>query len=304
MSQPPSTWRRRPMPRYGSWSRYLPLLSAGVALAAAAIAFFTTGESLADLKLLVGFCIALLTIALPVQFEVLRRVTERATTREQLGRLLEAVEDYPDLLPIITRTAEASVATLTKTNIEEFKDFVGAILIETQIRMQELEQGRLRTSSGDNALLLTRFAAAEHLVQATTDEEDTKWWRQANGKQFFLLNKQLIDKSRGEVERVWILRGPPSTETVEVLEEQRKAKVRVFVVSAKDVDDAVVVNMTMMDSAFLHEDVTNKHGQVGEYLFTANPADLARAKQRFSRLKARAHEYNGPSSLDGLFESS
>jgi hypothetical protein len=267
--------------------------------AVAFVGFFTTGEQLADLKLLIGFCMALVSITVPLQLELLFRLTERARTRERYGMLLEMVEEYPYLLPIIVRTAEAGVATLKNTRVEQFKECVPSILGETQVRMQELAQGRLRTRGGDNALLLERFAAATDLVQGTTDEGDTGWWRQANGKHFLALNRDLI--ARGvTIERVWILSARPSDETQRVLEEHHSALVKVFVVRLDALEGTLLINMTMMDEEFLHEDVTNKLGNAEEYLFSENSADLSRAKSRFSQLKAKAIEYDGKRSIDDL----
>lgn len=285
--------------RYRGWSEYLPFVAAAVSLTAALIAFLTTGTTNTDIKLLVGFTIALSAMSVPLQLEALVRIAERVRAREQHGRLLELTEEHPELLPVLVKITEASVATLESTRVPEFREHVTSILVETQVRLQELAQGRLRTTSGDNALL-ERFTETESLLQATTDEHDTGWWRQANGKRFFEENKEL--RHRGvTVERVWVLGREPDEATRKVIDGHHRAQISVYVVRADHVDGPSLVNMTMMDQSFLHEDIPNKQGQAGEYLFSENSTDLERARRRFTRLKARAIQYEGSDSLDELF---
>ncbi|MGC2372755.1 MAG: hypothetical protein WA484_02660 [Solirubrobacteraceae bacterium] len=283
-------------------ARYLGFITACVAIGASLVAFFTVGDAHADLKVLVGFCIGLIAIVLTLQIEALVRLAERASTQELYGKLLAMVEDYPDLLPMITRTAEASVETLKASRVEPFRQCVPEFLTEAQVRLKELAQGRLYTTGGDKTLLPRVFANTTNLIQGTTDVDDTRWWQQAIGLEFLGLNKDLIKgKRKGKVERVWILEEPPPDETRRVIEDHRNADVTVFIVRVAELDDDLLVNMTMMDGWFLHLDVTNRLRRAGEYLFSENRDDLDRAEARFRRILAAATRYKGPESLDILF---
>jgi hypothetical protein len=296
-------WRLSSAALPAGWSRYLGFITACVAISASLVALLATGTSPADLKLLIGFSVGLIAIVVPLQIEALVRVAERASTQERYGKLLAMVEDYPDLLPLITRTAEASVETLKKSRVKPFKEQVGVFLTEAQVRIQDLAHGRLYTAGGDKTLLPSVFAETRDVIQGTTDIADTTWWRDTIGREFLELNRQLIGgKREGKVERVWILDQPPPEETRSVIEAHRRANVHVFVVRADRLDDDLLVNMTMMDRWFLHQDITNRLRRAGEYLFSENKEDLDRAKDRFRRVRAVATRYEGPNSLDILFE--
>jgi len=288
---------------YDSWSRYLALLAAAVTLLTTTIVFFVTDKTIGGVKDLVAACIALLGFVIALQLETLFRVSERAHTREQSGRLLEMVEDHPHLLSVAIRLLDASVTTLKQTQVDEFKDEVLSILLDADVRMQELAQGRLRTAGGDSTLILDRFRGTTRVLQGITDDGDTEWWSKGNGTKFRELNKRLIQDHNVRIDRFWILNDTPDDKTRAVIEEHDRIGVNVFLVRAKDekLDHRLLVNMTMMDGAFLHEDLPNKKGEAVEYLFSENPADLKRASSRFAQLRAHATEYKDASSIDCLF---
>lgn len=288
---------------YDQWSRYLALLAVLVTLLTTVIVFFTTGEELGGIGVLTTACIGLLGLVVSLQLETLFRVSERAQAREQYGRMLELIEDYPDLLPLATGALEASVTTLKRTHLEKFKEEVFNVLFHANVQLQELAQGRLRTADGDNTLVLDRFELTEKLLLGTTDEGDTSWWLQGSGTQFFALNKKLIDERDVQVERVWVLSRKPDERIRNVIHSHHEIGVRVYVLRADrdNLDRALLVNMTVMDEAFLQEDLPNKMGQAVEYLYSENASDLERARSRFARLKSAANEYTSVESIDALY---
>lgn len=298
---------RQGFPRwYDGWSRYLALFAAIITLVSTTIAFLTTGKDLGGEGELITACIGLLGLVVSLQLETLFRVAERTRTREQYGTLLEMVEDHPELLPLMSGALSASVATLKRTSIAQFKDEVLNILINADVRLQELSQGRLRATAGDSTLTLDRFADTKMLLQATTDDRDTSWWLQDSGTKFLELNATLVEERGVRIERLWILSKPPDVDTREIIKKHHEVGVTVFVLRAdnKDLDRRLLVNMTMMDGAFLHEDLPNKQGQAVEYLFSENSADIKRAMSRFAQLKTLACEYKDEQTLDVLFKSS
>lgn len=290
---------------YDSWSRYLALVVAAVTLATTTVVFLTIGKKLGGVGELVTAAIGLLGLVVSLQIESLFRVADRAQAREQYGRLLEMVEDYPNLLRLATSALEAGVATYKRTAVDLFKTEVVNILAKAEIRLQELAQGRLRTTDRDSRPMLERFADANALIQAVTDDNDTKWWLQGSGTRFFELNRKLINSGKVSVERVWILYGPPDEDTRRVLREHDAINVTAFIVraDAPDLNGKLLVNMTMVDGLFLHEDLPNKQGKAVEYLYSENPADLVRAGNTFTQLKTSAMRYEGDRSLDLLFEN-
>jgi hypothetical protein len=105
------------------------------------------------------------------------------------------------------------------------------------------------------------------------------------------------------VERVWILYEPPNDDTRQVLREQHAGGVTVFIVRADEceLDRRLLVNITMVDGVFLHEDLPNKKGVAVEYLYSENAADLVRAGRTFAQLRTSAKRYTGERSLDLMF---
>jgi hypothetical protein len=290
---------------YDSWSRYLALLTAGVALVTTTIVFFAIGKNLGGVGELVTACIGLLGLVVALQLEILFRGSEKAGMRDELGRILEMMEDFPDLLPIVSSILTGSVSTLRKSKIGQFRKEVLSILNHADVRLQELAQGRLRIADGDNTLTLEHAEATRKTLQGTTDEGDTTWWLHNSGAQFFDINVALIKEHEVEIERVWILAKPPDHATREVLRKHREIGVKVFLLRGdrKDLDRRLLMNMTMMDGVFLHEDLPNKQGQAVEYLFSENAADLERAKSRFAQLKSHSVLYTEEGSLESLFDS-
>jgi hypothetical protein len=287
---------------YDGWARYLALIGVVLTLGSTTIVFFTTGQDLGGLGDLVTACLGLMGLAVSLQLEILFRVSERIRTRDQYGRLLEMIEDYPDLLPPLANAAGASVATFKRTRISQFREEALRTLVGADIRLQELAQGRLRVADGDNTLTLARAAETRALLQGTTDEGDTGWWLGDSGTRFFELNAELIAKRNVQVERVWLLSENPDQETRDLLRRHHAIGVKVFLLGAngRDLDHSLLVNMTLMDGLFLHEDLPNKLGQAVEYLYSENAADLERARSCFAQLKARSHVYKGDSTFDSL----
>jgi hypothetical protein len=291
---------------YDRWSRYLAFLALLATLLTTTIVFFTTGEELGGMGALVTACIGLLGLAISLQIETIFRIAERAETREKYGRMLELIEDHPDLQPFLADALQASVTTLKRSRVEEFRHEVFSILMHADVRLQELAQGRLRTADGDNTLVFSRFAMTNELLCGTTDEGDTVWWGTDAGTQFLELNKSLIADRGVRVERVWILGEKPDPTTGELIQEHHDVGIHVYVLRAdrRGLDRKLLVNLTLMDDEFLQEDLPNKIGQAVEYLYSENIADLERAKSRFAQLKSAASEYKGPESLAALFENS
>lgn len=288
---------------YDHWSRYLALLVAAVTLVTTTIVLLTIGQDLGGVGELVTASVGLLGLVIALQLEILFRVSERAGIRDQMSKMVEMAEDFPDLLRVSSRTLTASVAALRKSKAEQLRAEVLSVMSEADVRLQELAQGRLRRADGDSALTLEWTAATRRILQGTTDEGDTHWWLHNSGALFFELNQSLIREHDVVVERVWILTKRPDEATRDVLKKHRDIGVKVFVLRADgdDLDRGLLVNMTMMDEGWLHEDLPNKQGQTIEYLFSENVVDIERARRRFSQLKSHSVAYTDEEVLDSLF---
>jgi hypothetical protein len=287
---------------YDASSRYLALLALVITIVCTAITFFETTSDNAALKDLIVTCIGLIGAVLALQLEMLFRVTERAQARERYTKLLEGIEDYPDLLDLAHDALDASVRTQDKAQTPQMKLEVFNVFHHATSQLQELAQGRLRRAGSDNTLVLDRFAHAGEFVRGTTDEGDTTWWSTDDGKKFLTLNSSLIDHGV-RIERVWILSTQPSAELLDMLEEHYKLKIDVFVVRSdrRDLDRRLLMNFTLLDEGFLQMDVTNKEGQAVEYLYSENKVDIDRALNTFAQLKSKATRYSGPGSVDSVF---
>jgi hypothetical protein len=287
---------------YDGSSRYLALLALVITIVCTAITFFETTSNNDALKDLIVTCIGLIGAVLALQLEMLFRVTERTQARERYTKLLEGVEDYPDLLDLAYEALDASVRTLDKAHTPQLKLEVFNVFHHATSQLQELAQGRLRRAGSDNTLVHDRFEHASQFVRGTTDEGDTIWWSSDDGRNFLLQNSRLIDKGV-RIERVWILSAQPSAELLYMLEEHHKLKIDVFVVRSdrRDLDRRLLMNFTLLDEGFLQMDVTNKEGQAVEYLYSENKVDIDRALNSFAQLKSKATRYAGPGSVDSLF---
>jgi hypothetical protein len=285
--------------RYAGASRYLAPLSVGITVATTLIVFFATTDSLSGVKLLVTICIGLLGAALCLQLEMLVALAERKRSQEGQQSLLESLEEFPELIPLFTRLAQAATTTLRKTKVEEFRPRVATVLGDSYVSLQELAEGRFRMN-GIGTALHARFGKAAECLQGTTDEGDTVWWQRQSGREFFDLNRQLV--ARGiDVDRVWLLSGAPDEATRRLIDDHFRANIGVYLVRTDRVPAELVVNMTMMDDAFLYEDIPNKLGEAVEVLYTENEVDCLRAAARFSELKAYATIYESSATIDGLF---
>lgn len=286
---------------YDPAARYLGLLSLLVTVVSTVVVFVRAGEDPGAIKDLVSAVLGLTGVAVALQLETLFRIAERSQTRERYGRLLEGVEDYPDLLDTTCEALDASVRTLDRATLPQLKMEVFHVLHHAVAQLQDLAQGRLRRSGSDNTLVLDRFSHTKEVVRGTTDEGDTSWWESADGKQFLALNKELIGKNV-RVERLWILSAAPTKELLDMLDEHHRAGVVVFAVRTdrKDIDRRLLVNFTIMDESFLQLDVPNKEGQAVEYLYSENPVDIERQLNMFAQLKSKASRYTGPGSLKAL----
>jgi hypothetical protein len=287
---------------YDRSSRYLALLTLLITLVSAAIVFIRTGEDHGALKDLIVTCIGLVGVVVSLQLEILFRVAERAQVRERYSRLLEGIEDYPDLLQLTFDAIDASVKTLDKATIPQLKREVFNVLYHATSQLQELAQGRLRRAGSDNTLVLDRFIHTQEVLRGTTDEGDTSWWSTDDGKRFLDLNSKLIGRDV-RIERIWILSAYPSPELCDLLDEHHKLQIDVFIVRAdrKDLDRRLLINFTLMDNDFLQLDVPNKEGQAVEYLYSENRVDVERALSTFAQLKSKATKYTGPETLALLF---
>lgn len=274
-------------------------------LALTAVVLFTADETLGSLSDLVAITIGLVGTAIALQLEILFRIGERSRSRERFNSLLEGIEDFPDLLPIAAEILGASVETLRTAQTEGFRQNVFRTLARSNIRLQELAQGRLRADGSDNTLVLERFEQTETLLQGTTDAADTTWWRSADGQRFLELSRRLITRGVA-IERIWLLSAPPSQIELELMAEHAKAGVQVFVVRTDGgrLDKALLVNLTLMDGSFLQQDVPNKEGHAVEYLYSENTADIDRAVNVVAQLKSKATAYTGPEALSPLFPES
>jgi hypothetical protein len=283
----------------------LALFTLLITILATAVVFIRTGDENGSLKDLIVACIGLVGLTVSLQLEILFRVAERAHARERYSKLLEGIEDYPDILELTFDALDASVKTLDKATIPQLKREVFNVFHHATSQLQELAQGRLRRTGSDNTLVLDRFQHAQEVVRGTTDEGDTAWWWTDDGKRFLELNTMLIERSV-RIERIWILSASPTQELRDMLEEHYKLKVDVFVVRTdrKDLDRRLLINFTMMDDIFLQMDVPNKEGQAVEYLYSENKVDVERALNTFAQLKSKATKYTGPDSLDQLFDRS
>src|ERR1035437_3360813 len=102
------SWWPRSRFRFEGLDRYLSAAGAVVTVAITLTVALSTGVAPKDIKMDRDFCIGLLGVVIVLQLEALVRVSERARKREQYANLLDYLEEYPVLLPILTKLSEAT----------------------------------------------------------------------------------------------------------------------------------------------------------------------------------------------------
>lgn len=291
----------RPSPRwYERSGRYLAFFSVVLTVASTTAVFFVSGTKLGDVKDLVTACVGLLGLVISLQLEILFRIAERADAQHRHARLQEAIEDYPDLVPLVADASRSSAVALKESKTPEFVEQVFSIWRHASNRLDELAQGRLRTDGSDGTIVLARSAHATRSIQGITDDRDVTWWLAEDGRSFLESNRRFIG-NEGVVERVWILSEAPSPTVRDLLAEHKAAGVRLFIVRADRLDRRLLVNLTLVDGSFLQEDLPNREGLSMEYLYSENPTDLARAQSVFANLKSRSVSYENEASIQKLY---
>jgi hypothetical protein len=294
------SWWPRSRLRFEGLGRYLSAAGAAITVAITLTVALSTGVAPNDLKLALDFCIGLLGVAIVLQLEALVRVSERARKREQYANLLDYIEEYPVLLPILTKLSEATVTTMSQTKVPEFKDNARRLLNATQLSMRELAEGRWLSPPGDNSLMFAHYETVKGSVLAVTDDSDTDWWGSATGKRYLELNKAAAGREVS-VQRVFLLSCPPTPETLKAMDDNVSHDVKVLIARADQVDPELRINITMFDDKLVHEDIVNRDGLTVSYMYTENEIDLNRCASLFSRLCSRANPYSGPASANALF---
>jgi hypothetical protein len=286
------TVSRRAQPfrrRHSNVARYLAPVGATLSVATALVGFFVAGESHEALKGLIGVVIALLGTTITLLLEVLLRIQERNRAWDAHGGLLMLLEDHPELTPLISATTRASIGTLAHSKVEHFRDEVGRVLYDTSLTLEELARGRLRSSPGTTDLFRYYYEHAEERVRAITDERDLGWWGSATGGAYLELNRASRAKKK---ERIIIVGDERTDGVMELIRDNDKAGVQVYVVRASRVTESeLLVNLTLFDDAFLHQDLVNLKGNTVGYLWSENKTDVQRAGGIFSRLLAQAAPY-------------
>jgi hypothetical protein len=294
------SWWPRSRSSFESLDRYLSTAGAAVTVAITLTVALSTGVAPNDLKLALDFCIGLLGVVIVLQLEALVRVSERARKREQYANLLDYLEEYPALLPILRKLSEATVTTMSQTNVPEFKDNARRLLTATQLSMRALAEGRWLSPAGDNSLMFAHYETVEASVCVVTDDSDTEWWGSTTGKKYLKLNKAAAGR-KVSVQRVFLLSQSPTPETLKAMDDNVSHDVQVMIARSDQVDPELRVNITMFDDKLVHEDIVNHDGLTVSYMYSENETDLDRCASFFSRLCSRATTYSGPESANGLF---
>lgn len=293
-------WWPRRRRRFEGLARYLSAAGIAVTVAITLVLALSIGNGHKDLKLELDFSIALIGVAIVLGLESLVRVSERARRREEYANLLDYLEDYPTLLPILTRLSATTAKTMTQTQVPEFKIYARRELIRTQLTMASLAEGRWLAAPGDNSLMFAHYETVEHSVRAVTDDRDTEWWLSVTGTNYLRLNHGAT-KRHVTVERVFLLETSPTDDTLTALDRNRDHGVNLWVARSDRVDPDLRINITLFDETLMHQDIVNRGGRTVQYMYSENESDLDRAGSLFLRLRSRAVPYLDHSSAEKLF---
>lgn len=259
-----------------------------MALSVAASVFFTAVDL--TVKTLVAICVGFLITLLTVQLDVVVRLNERTKRQDQHGRLLELIEQQPELLPAFTDMLSSAVSATESARVPLFEKAVRQTVEATRLSLKELEQGRMHCPANDSQVMVAQWAQTRQQVRATTlVDADLTWWRSAVGRKYLKLNEEAIQRGVG-VERIFLC-DSMTPDVVALLTESRRIGIEVLVVQRTDVPSDLRINVVLYDDMLCVDEVVNSDGDVMSFVYSTNQADLGRLTSSYSRLCAYAQEW-------------
>lgn len=206
------------------------------------------------------------------QLELLARIIERNSWSKDSADLLSNLTDHPSLLPLVTSLVNSAAATLdTKTEMEPFRAAAHETLRDAGTELMQLAQGKLRRHRGDTDLMEQAYALVKKDVMAVTETADEDWWDSSSGARALAMNKSAI--ARGvRITRVFILDSPSSMASI--IERSTEAGIECHPVLRSEVPAELLVNLTVFDDFFGHQDNKNGDGRTVSYDYSINEGDV------------------------------
>lgn len=265
-------------------------VAAASVLLSIVIGVWLTVDDLAT-RTLIAVAVGMLTTVVGLQIDIGLRLAERARRQDQHGRLLELVEQQPHFLPAVTSMLASATATMQTTKVPLFRQAVDNVVESARIRLNELEQGRMHCPANDSALMVDQWAEVQRSVRATTiPRADMAWWQSAVGRSYLERNAQAV--ARGvQVERIFLL-DDLDADTVDLLDRTSVAGVSVLVVERASLPADLRINVVLYDEQLCVDELTNADGEVVEFVYSTNSADLARICTLYGRLRSVAQPYS------------
>jgi hypothetical protein len=272
-----------------AWQMPSGVITAVSIVASVVIGIWLTVDDLAE-KTLIAVAVGMLTTIVGLQIDTSLRLSERARRQDQHGRLLELVEQQPPFLPAVTDMLASAINTMNSSRVPLFKKSVTDIVESARMRLSELERGRLRCPANDSDLMIEQWGATHHRVRATTiPKADMDWWLSAVGLRYLEHNASAVRRGV-QVERIFLL-DDREPETIELLNRTVAAGVSVLIVDRRTLPADLRINVVVYDDVLSVDELTNADGEVVEFIYSTNPADLARILTSYGRLRSVAQPY-------------
>ena len=272
-----------------SWQMPAGAITAFSIVASIGIGVWLTVDNLAE-RTLIAVALGMLTTVVGLQIDISLRLSERARRQDQHGRLLELVEQQPPFLPAVTDMLASAISTINASPVPLFRKSVTDVVESARMRLSELERGRLRCPANDSDLMIEQWATTHRRVRATTiPKADMDWWLSAVGLRYLEHNASAVQRGV-EVERIFLLddRDPP---TIELLNRTVAAGVNVLVVDRQTLPADLRINVVVYDDVLSVDELTNADGEVVEFIYSTNAADLSRILTAYGRLRSVAQPY-------------
>ncbi|MFC7549214.1 hypothetical protein [Plantactinospora sp. GCM10030261] len=205
----------------------------------------------------------------------------RAERRFHLRALVQGPPWLPTSVTSIAEGARAAVETYPGTPVAAEARRRCELLVA---EMDQVRAGRIIRPGADSQDLFAGTRAVVSRLDAVTNvlpraSGELSWWRSGTGRDYWKTN--LAALARGaEINRIFLF-AAMTDELRSLLDEQRDAGVRVFLLERGPATTELHVNLAIWDSAQAWESRFGADGEIRENRFTVNHADLRRLRDAF-----------------------
>lgn len=184
------------------------------------------------------------------------------------------------VVPIVEGTREATERYPDSRVAEEARRRFERFVAETE----QLRAGRIIRPADDHRDMFGGTRDCTARLEALTNvmpraSGELSWWTSDVGRHYWTVNLEALRRGV-QITRIFAY-ATMTDELRELLEEQRRAGVRVGLLPWGAVDRSLHLNLILWDGTSSWEGRMSAHGEISEHHFSVNPADLDRLDRAF-----------------------